>query len=484
MVELRSIDPGDAMKAIHAVAICLFSFGTLAGTPAVPPAMAAETAAMPDGDYTSKPIMLAILKSGDFRRINKMIAGYQKDFKKGLRSERAFNGALNAFAYADPALEAILDDWIAEYPGSYIPHAARGIYLNHLGWIARGGYDAEPMTEPQRREANALFARAEVDLNRALELNPDMSPVHIALIRAHLARHDEAGMRAAMERALAELTDFHAVYDDYLGNLGPWWGGSVKAMRAFMEEIAARFPDDARYHVTEAKQRFIAAIVLMHEGELEEVRDLLDSALKLEKNPEFYRARGYIQFRLKQYEKALDDFNKAADRFTEDPFMIATMGSAYQSLGQRDKAIQFKTIAVSFDPYNPKILTSRAFTLLSYGRDLEAVADIQNTLILGVNDPDVHADRGKFFGSGPDVDFPGWPGSAEMRRRAYEEATKLRPEKADHWLGYAQALSAIGDCKARAALAEFERLCTAAGTCAAFAERMTPELASTTACQK
>jgi len=69
-----------------------------------------------------------------------------------------------------------------------------------------------------------------------------------------------------------------------------------------------------------------------------------------------------------------------------------------------------------------------------------------------------------------------------MRRRAYEEAIKLQPEKAGHWLGYAQALSAAGDCKAGAAFGEFERLCTAAGTCATFADRMTPELTSATSC--
>jgi tetratricopeptide (TPR) repeat protein len=462
-------------KCLGAAAMVLVMLGNQ------PPALAIDNDRAIDDSRPDKLALIQLLKDERYDDLNRAIVGFQGEFEAGQRTQRGINAALNAFAHASPHIQGNLDGWIASHPTSAIAHAARGIYFANLGWIARSSSFAR-INARQRAESSRLYARARRDLEKAIELDPLLSQAYVWLMGYHQVRGNLSAMESVMEAALVNLSDFFSVYISYFLSLQTRRIDSLETSAKFMQRMADHFPDDPRYRTSDAKFRFLMALVLRQRGANEAAREQLDAAIAEKRAPDFILARARVLSDLGEHDLALKDYLEVYYEFSGYAQILNEIGHEYAVLDQPDEAVRYKTMAVNLDPYNPELLYSRALVLRNADRPAEAVADIQKMLVYGSNDPWVHTGRGKFFGMRPKFNFPGWPGNVEMERLAYETAIKMNPEEPENWLGYAHALLTQGDCRARHVYAKFEELCEARGTCNNYGYTMDPRTMQLVGC--
>ncbi|MEJ2096978.1 MAG: YcaO-like family protein [Deltaproteobacteria bacterium] len=86
-------------------------------------------------------------------------------------------------------------------------------------------------------------------------------------------------------------------------------------------------------------------------GDYEEAIKILKTGEACDKErTDIYNLMGFCHFKLKQHEKAIENFAKAIELNPGSAIDYANIGSNYREMGDREKAITFYEIALSIDP--------------------------------------------------------------------------------------------------------------------------------------
>ena len=129
------------------------------------------------------------------------------------------------------AVRSLLDAWKRDSPNSAFAFAASGYAYVAMAQDARG---TDWIRNTQRDNIDAmdrLAAEADTDLQQAIKLNPQITPVYVAMIhaggislgRAYALHAADAGLKVAP-------TDF-SIYRQFMWLMTPEWGGSLQDMR-------------------------------------------------------------------------------------------------------------------------------------------------------------------------------------------------------------------------------------------------------------
>jgi hypothetical protein len=129
-----------------------------------------------------------------------------------------------------------LDAWKRDSPDSAFAWAASGTAYVAMAYAARGGALMKDTADSSVDAMDKLLVQADSDLRRAIALNPQVTPAHVALINAGGLGYDRAYTDAAIHGALAAVPDDYAIYTMAMWTLQPKWGGSLAAM----DQLAAQ----------------------------------------------------------------------------------------------------------------------------------------------------------------------------------------------------------------------------------------------------
>ena len=145
----------------------------------------------------------------------------------------------------DDAFRKHLDEWIGKEPNSALAHLLRAIYYHGLAWSIRG----EKYVSETSEKNLALFAdhnrTATADALSAIKLDPKNPYCEHMLLQILASRGNTDVMERAFLTAIGKFPKYYALYQSRLGTLAPKWGGSHKAMRAFVERYAGTAPHDS-----------------------------------------------------------------------------------------------------------------------------------------------------------------------------------------------------------------------------------------------
>ncbi len=183
--------------------------------------------------------LLGLLRAKRFDDLERCLTYFQDAFEKDYHKELWPEQAVSAFFADDPALEPILDAWVAASPRSFAAYVARGNYRYKLGWIYRGHEYAQSTNATQFRSMEEMFDEARKDFNKAITLRPGLVAARTRLLlMAGVSGASPQAKRTILQDALAKCPLCFAVRSAAMEQLTPRWGGSYEEMTAFARSVA------------------------------------------------------------------------------------------------------------------------------------------------------------------------------------------------------------------------------------------------------
>jgi hypothetical protein len=178
----------------------------------------------------------AMLRAGKFGELQEYYSAVQLKFESGAISGDELRNEFRVFYPIDKDLAAKYDAWVTAFPKSYVARLARGIYYKRVGLDARGERYISETSRAQLDRMDSAFRRAVGDLGASISMDPKpfLSYFHTMDIgRQYLGNAD---IRKVFDGAAALDPNSLGLRIKYMIALEPRWGGSTKAMRAFLDE--------------------------------------------------------------------------------------------------------------------------------------------------------------------------------------------------------------------------------------------------------
>lgn len=410
------------------------------------------------GDFPDNLELLALLREKKFDALEARLVAYQKGYEDGTGPEKYVGHAFTAFANSDPALQAKLDQWVLMMPKSYAAPLARGIYHWRLGWVSRQ-YALSRKTSRQRFKAMRIqFTRAGADLTAAIHLNKKLSIGYGFLISIANTTSNRKAMDKFLRRGLEANPGSMAIRSRYLFSLQPKWGGSMKEIYAFIEKTNSDLEKRSAERVFDWYPFYVAADMLNSSKKRRETIEIFNKALQIRNNSLLFYSRGRNFYFLKEYDKALADFNRALELVPQDSDTLKARAWLYHDQGRHHQALVDWNLALKLDAMEPNYLLGRSQTLRKLHFYNEALKDLDMGLIYGVDDDRLWNERGHLYlyaFKNPKKAIPD-----------FDRAIELNPsDRPDHWLHLGTALFMSHDCKFADTFTAYRRLCESGKAC-------------------
>ncbi|OOG64784.1 hypothetical protein B0E46_05090 [Rhodanobacter sp. B04] len=141
------------------------------------------------------------------------------------------------FSDVTPALRAALDEWKRQSPQSAFAYAASGFAYESAAYDARGKDYAVNTPAANLMSMDSLLKLAIVDLQKAVQLNPQITPAYAAMIEAAgISSNKVFGEDAAREGLHVDPTSYR-IYGEWLWMSEPKWLGSLSEMSSVIAQV-------------------------------------------------------------------------------------------------------------------------------------------------------------------------------------------------------------------------------------------------------
>lgn len=204
--------------------------------------------------------------------------------------------------------------------------------------------------------SNTDFEAAAV-LHRAAEDMPDRPYLHIYQGLLYSVQKKYEPSLSALLKA-ESLIDWA---DKEFADLRPqmhFWLGSVRERLGQIDEAIDHFERCIEWDPEFAEAYNYIAYMWAERGiHLTEAMELVAEALKLDpENGAFIDTRGWIHYQQAEYEKALEDLERAHRLLPEDATVMEHLGDVYDKLGWPGKALEYWRKAMELGPEKPEEL--------------------------------------------------------------------------------------------------------------------------------
>jgi len=134
--------------------------------------------------------------------------------------------------------------WTKNSPDNTYAFAFLGDLYTNLGWEARGGEFAHETPKESFKKMYEFFNLAIVAYNKALEIDPANVYASRELLSMSRTGRLKIDKNRVFEEAIKHRPDYYYLYQSYLTDLDPRWGGSVDQMFEFARRYSG---DDSAY---------------------------------------------------------------------------------------------------------------------------------------------------------------------------------------------------------------------------------------------
>lgn len=363
------------------------------------PAVATAANIFPD-----KLTLLDMLDRGEFEALDQQLRMYQSAYQSGNFSEIQLAHVFATFETSGEARQRRLDEWLREMPDSYAALTARGLFYTHLGWLSRGAKSGSKTRSEQPKGMEDYFTLAASDLTGALEINPRIVPAYRELIPIAMARCDHETMKHLAEVGLRDNPDAYYIHSTILFALRPVWCGSLAEIEAYLDDIAPAIERNPALRILRGMPDYVRAKQLTRLDREVDAIEYFDKAIGYGDDPHTIRDRGKAYSSLGDNQKALADYRHALTLRPQTADYLNEIAWVHRSRGDHERSREIWNRVIALDPLNPDYLRYRSYALESLDRYDEAIRDLEDALILGLNDAAVWHALGLVYLKGP-IDY-------------------------------------------------------------------------------
>ncbi len=249
-----------------------------------------------------------------------------------------------AFQNGSFDIRPTLDAWKRDSPNSAFAFAASGTAYVSMAAEARGGSYMRDTPASNVQAMDNLLGQAEVDLRRAIALDPKLTPAYAALIHGGGLGYGRDYVDAAIRDALAAVPDDYSNYTMALWTRQPKWGGSLEAMDQLAAQAQAQAPGNPLMKVLSSERPFYQA----------------------------WNCDCSHAVEMAAYPHAADELTSSSN--------LADIGRMASSYRDQTMALIYQSEALRFAPRNEDARVNRAFALVDYDEAAWAVADLDRLL--------------------------------------------------------------------------------------------------------
>ena len=278
--------------------------------------------------------------------------------------------AYDAFVSGDSALRRHFDAWVAAEPSSSIPRAARGTYYVRMATAASEVRDSAGHHVPSADAAGRRWAAlAREDARAAARLDNAEPMAPLILLSTVKIELDSAGMRDALDSALALRPTSLEARMRYMDGLLPEMGGSMTQMARFAASAQRHAAANPRLRSLVAMRDFEEGMRAGWDGRHAEAIEAFTRAIATQDYWRFRYVRGMEYFRTQALTQALIDLNRAvAERPGYAPalagraWVLAHLSNAEPRETRsraRERAEAQRQLAITLDRTDADVLASQ-----------------------------------------------------------------------------------------------------------------------------
>ena len=183
------------------------------------------------------------LRRGDYQAAELLARNVLAQSKLQSFSFHPFNRFVkNLSQGADPKFLEGVNAWISHSPKSALPYVIRAKYYANTAWLIRGPDFDMAVPGQHMRAFQEFLGRAEDDARQSIALDPNIPWTYSLLLEISAAHANSEQLDQVFRDSVARFPEYYELYRIRLHYLQPKWGGSVAAMRQFVNQYAGAAP--------------------------------------------------------------------------------------------------------------------------------------------------------------------------------------------------------------------------------------------------
>lgn len=335
--------------------------------------------------FLDKNQLQKLFESKQFDELERKLDKLQIDYEHNASMEYPIWQAYTTFENADPEYKFILKEWLVTSPDSYIVNYASGRYYLHLARITRGSSWGSTVLPEQYEEMDRYLDKAQNYFLDAAKKNDRFSEAYVGLIEVAIHKYSRAMTSMIIEDALNRFPLSLNIRWRYLESQQPKWGGSLEEIDRFVEETRLFYDQNWRLSILDGYEDMTRAdMALIREKDIMKAQKFITDAIK--KGPTagaYYLQAGRIFNRSHNYDKELEYYTEAEKYAPQISYINYVKAVAYWNKSDMKRTKVYLDEALKFDRYNPKYLAFRGRLFERIGKQNEAIADYENSLLYG-----------------------------------------------------------------------------------------------------
>jgi tetratricopeptide (TPR) repeat protein len=197
------------------------------------------------GPHIEKSRVEALIKGGAWAELNALFrADLDRHFTPDNQSE-AIHVDVNVLADTGPDQDQLSKRWLDNDPDSPFANAVRAAYLSSAGIEARGVAYRDKTPPENFVKMEALTSQAVKLFDKALMLEPKLTPAHVGLIHLGGYGAPDDTVESAYQLGTSIAPHCRLLTTLYMSGLRPKWGGSMEEMDAYagsLKPLAEIYP--------------------------------------------------------------------------------------------------------------------------------------------------------------------------------------------------------------------------------------------------
>lgn len=279
--------------------------------------------------------VIELFKNKMFKNLDSLLCSYQKRAETDVRQEYLLWDALKTIKAVSATSDSLFSEWVASDSTSEMPRLARGYHYGDFAGRSRGTNWAKDTPRENFSRMDDYCALAKADLTTAVKMNPRLMVAYLELSTMAKAQGNHDEIEECLRKGLEISPYSFLLRVTYLQDIIPRWGGSYARMAKVAQEAQ-------KYKRQNPRLVLLLGVVDWEKGRMFDLQEnykkaisCYNKALAFGEYFLFYRERANSLCKIKEYDKALEDINRAMDLHPGSGSDLCLRAQIYSEFGKQ-----------------------------------------------------------------------------------------------------------------------------------------------------